>query len=72
LNSEYVYNPSNDIPNDPALPLLLDKVYNCSEVVKMDYQIPGCPPSGDVLWRALTALLTGTPADIPVELVKFD
>jgi NAD-reducing hydrogenase small subunit len=71
-NSEYVYNPTNDIPNDPALPLLLDKVYTCSEVVKMDFQIPGCPPSADLLWQTLTALLTGKTGDIPTELVKFD
>jgi NAD-reducing hydrogenase small subunit len=34
------------IPNDPEIPLLLDKVYPCHEVVKIDYHLPGCPPSG--------------------------
>lgn len=72
LSSPYVYNPTNDIPNDPSLPLVLDKVYTCSEVVKIDYHIPGCPPSGDVLWQALTALITGKTSDLPPEVVRFD
>lgn len=72
LNSPHVYNPTNDIPNDPALPLILDKVYTCAEVVKMDYQIPGCPPSGDILWQAINALLNGKPSDLPSEVIKFD
>jgi NAD-reducing hydrogenase small subunit len=36
-----VHNPSNQIPNDPELPLLLSKVYPCHEVVKIDYHLPG-------------------------------
>jgi NAD-reducing hydrogenase small subunit len=72
LNSQYVYNPSNVIPHDPALPLILDKVYTCSQVVKMDYEIPGCPPSGDVLWATLTALISGKPADLPPDVIRFD
>jgi NAD-reducing hydrogenase small subunit len=72
MNSSSVYNSTNDIPNDPALPLILDKVYNCSEVVKIDYQIPGCPPSGDTLWQTLNALIKGVPADLPYELIRYD
>jgi coenzyme F420-reducing hydrogenase gamma subunit len=48
-----VHNPSGQIPNDPELPLLLDKVYPCHEVVKIDYHLPGCPPSADTIWEAL-------------------
>ena len=40
------------IPNDPDLPILLDKVYPCHEVVKIDYFLPGCPPSADLIWEA--------------------
>lgn len=71
-HSPLVYNPTNDLPNDPALPLLLNKVYLCAEVVKIDYLVPGCPPSGDVLWSALTALIAGKPENLPVDTVKFD
>jgi NAD-reducing hydrogenase small subunit len=72
LNGPTVHNPAGTIPNDPELPLLLDKVYPCHEVVKIDYHLPGCPPSADTLWAALTALLTNKPMDLPYELVKYD
>jgi len=60
------------IPNDPDIPILLDKVYPCHEVVKIDYFLPGCPPSADTLWAALTALLTGKDVELPYELIKYD
>ena len=67
-----VHNPSRQIPNDPEIPLILDKVYPCHEVVKIDYYLPGCPPSADTIWAALTALLSGKPLDLPYQLVKYD
>ena len=54
------------------LDLLLDKVYPCHEVVKMDYHLPGCPPTADTLWEALVALLTDKPVELPYELIKYD
>jgi NAD-reducing hydrogenase small subunit len=51
ITGRYIRNTTHDIPNDPALPLLLDEVYPCSEVVEIDYQIPGCAPTGDVIYR---------------------
>jgi len=72
LDGPSVYNPSGRIPNDVELPLLLKKVYPCHEVVKIDYHLPGCPPSADTIWAALSGLLTGNPAELPYELVKYD
>jgi len=72
LNGPTVHNPSGRIPNDPEIPLLLDKVYPCHEVVKVDYHLPGCPPSAETIWQALTALLTDKPLDLPYELIKYD
>ena len=66
------YNPSGQIPNDPEMPLLLNKVYPCHEVVKIDYYLPGCPPPADTLWEALVALLSDKPVELPYELVKYD
>jgi len=60
------------IPNDPDIPIMLDKVYPCHEIVKIDYFLPGCPPSADTLWAALTALLTGQDVGLPYELIKYD
>jgi NAD-reducing hydrogenase small subunit len=72
LNGPTVYNPSGKIPADPEIPLLLNKVYTCNEVVKMDFHLPGCPPPADTIWHALVALLEGRPLDFPYELIKYD
>ncbi len=72
LNGPTVHNPSGQIPNDPEIPLLLNRVYPCHEVVKIDYHLPGCPPSADALWEALVALLSDKPVALPYELIKYD
>jgi NAD-reducing hydrogenase small subunit len=71
-NGPSVYNPAGAIPGDPDLPLLLDRVYPCHEVVKVDHFIQGCPPPADALWAALTALLQDQPVRLPYDLVKYD
>ena len=60
------------IPNDPEIPLLLDKVHPIHEVVKVDHVLPGCPPSADLIWEALVALLSDKPIELPYELIKYD
>ena len=75
LEEAYLKSPTvsdHIIPNDPELPHILDKVYPCHEVVKIDYFLPGCPPSADLIWNALTSLLAGKPLDLPYTQVKFD
>ncbi len=72
LDGPTVHNPEGKVPDDEEIPLLLDKVYPCHEVVKVDFHLPGCPPSADTLWAALTALLTDKPLELPYELVKYD
>lgn len=71
-HSAHVHNPSNHIPNDPALPLLLDRVYTCAEVVNIDYQIPGCPPSADAIWYALDALIHDRPFKLNYNMIEYD
>jgi len=66
------HNPENIMPNDEELPILLNKVYPCHEVVKIDYYLPGCPPTADLIWNALVALVTGDEMNLPYEVVKFD
>jgi NAD-reducing hydrogenase small subunit len=46
-----------EIPTD--VPKLLKKVHPLHEVVKVDYFIPGCPPSADLINYVLTELLAG-------------
>jgi NAD-reducing hydrogenase small subunit len=72
ITGKYIRNATHAIPNDPALPLMLDKVYPCSEVVEIDYQIPGCAPSGDIIFNTLTAILAGRFHGFAAESIKFD
>jgi NAD-reducing hydrogenase small subunit len=65
-----VHNPG--IPNDPEIPLLLNKVHPIHEVVKVDYFLPGCPPSADAIWTFLTELLTGKPIAFPYTQIHYD
>ncbi len=60
------------IPNDPELPLLLNKVHPIHEVVKIDYSLPGCPPSADVFWKFLTDLINGKEPGLDYDLVHYD
>ena len=60
------------VPNDRELPLLLDKVHPINEVVRVDYFIPGCPPSGDAIWKYLTDLISSRMPRLEQPLLKFD
>jgi coenzyme F420-reducing hydrogenase gamma subunit len=72
LNSPTVDPGSRIIPNDEDLPIILDKVYPCHEVVKIDHFLPGCPPSADLIWEAVTALVEGRPLNLTYDMIKFD
>jgi NAD-reducing hydrogenase small subunit len=60
------------IPNDPELPLPLNKVHPLHEVVHIDCFIPGCPPSADAIWAVLTGLLAGEEHALGHGLIHFD
>ncbi len=53
-----------------VVPKLLEVVRPIHEFVKVDVFLPGCPPSADTFYAALTALITGEPLDIPA-LTRF-
>ncbi len=72
ISGPYLRNTTHNVPNDPALPLILDKVYSCAEVVKIDYQIPGCAPTGDVIYATLASLLAGRFRGFERETIRFD
>lgn len=72
LDGPTVYNPGGEIPSDKEIPLLLDRVYTCQEIVKIDYHLPGCPPPADAIWEALVALLSGKSINLPYQLIKYD
>jgi NAD-reducing hydrogenase small subunit len=60
------------IPNDPELPLPLNKVHPIHEVVHVDYFLPGCPPSADAFWRFLTDLMAGRTPHLGHGLIHYD
>ena len=60
------------IPNDPELPLPLDKVHPLHEVVKVDYFLPGCPPSADAIWSFLLDLANGREPALGHGLISYD
>lgn len=60
------------IPDDPELPLPLARVHPIHEVVHIDHFLPGCPPSADTIWAALTALLAGQAPALPRRLIHYD
>lgn len=62
----------NGVPDDPELPLLLDKVHPIHEIVRVDYSIPGCPPSADALWQFLGDLIAGRTPRLSHQLLRFD
>src|SRR5579863_899494 len=53
-------------PGTPTefVPALLPYARPVHEVVKVDVYIPGCPPSADVIYYALTELLEGRQPDL--------
>lgn len=60
------------IPSDPEIPLLLNQVHPIHELVKVDYFLPGCPPSGDAIWTFLNELIEGRPISLPYTQIHYD
>lgn len=60
------------IPNSPELGWPLDQVTGVDKVVKVDVFIPGCPPSADTLFFALSELLAGRIPVFPAQYFKYD
>jgi NAD-reducing hydrogenase small subunit len=71
LDRVYIENAScqQQIPS-MLLPTLNKVVRPVHEFVKVDVHLPGCPPSADTFYQALTALVTGQPLDVSA-LTRF-
>jgi len=63
---------NEQIPDDVELPLLLEQVHPIHEVVRVDYSIPGCPPSADIIWNVVLQLINGHTPTPPSTLIRFD
>jgi len=60
------------IPDDPELPMLLNKVHPVQDIVKIDYMLPGCPPTPEIIWELLTALIAGREPVFSEEQIRYD
>ncbi len=74
LRRAYVEAESNDsglIPDSPQLGKLIDHVKPLHEVIHVDYFIPGCPPSADLIFYVLGELLNGRVPAIEEGRLKY-
>ena len=60
------------IPAHKDIPKLLNNVYPCNEVVKIDYHIPGCPPNAEHIWKVVKSILLGEEFSITHDEFKYD
>ena len=60
------------IPGHEDLPKLLDNVYPCNEIVKIDYYIPGCPPNAQHIWKVVKNILLDEEFSIAHDEFKYD
>jgi len=72
LSGPSTVNEEGILPNDEELPIILNQVYPCHEIVKMDYHLPGCPPRADLIWNVLHALILDVDIELPYEVIKYD
>ncbi len=61
INASYLTAVSNDgegeMPDNPQLLKLIDKVLPLQEVVRVDFVLPGCPPDADTIFYVLSEFL---------------
>lgn len=72
LNSLTSEGGEDKIPYHEDLPRILDRVYACNEIVKVDYTISGCPPSPNNIWKLVRSVLWGEDYSLLYSEFKYD
>lgn len=75
LEESYLYGAGvedRQIPNDPELPLLLNKVHPVQDMIRVDFSLPGCPPPADAFFELLTAVIEGREPQLSYVQRRFD
>ncbi len=62
--------PGSEVPNDPEL-ATMTKARAIHEVVKVDYNVPGCPPDADTIFHVLAELAQGRKPELKDELLHW-
>lgn len=62
----------SEVPYHEDLPKLLNRVYACNEIVKIDHMIPGCPPAPSYLWKLIRNILWGDEFSVLYHEFKYD
>jgi NAD-reducing hydrogenase small subunit len=73
LRHAYVDLPSNVhgvVPNE-EIAGLIDRVRPLHEVVRVDYYLPGCPPSADLIFYVLSELLQDRVPVLDADKLKY-
>jgi NAD-reducing hydrogenase small subunit len=60
------------VPQDPELGRLTKRCCSVGEMVPVDVNLPGCPPSADAIFNTLSALLEGRAANPTGDDLKYD
>jgi len=60
------------IPADPEIPLLLNRIHPLHEVVKIDYFLPGCPPSAEIFRTFFDQLLNQQAIEFTYSQIHYD
>lgn len=63
---------ASTIPRHEEIPKILDRVHALSEIVDVDYFVPGCPPSSQHLWKVLKNVLFGVEYSVLRPEFKYD
>jgi NAD-reducing hydrogenase small subunit len=72
LDGPTVSNPKKVFPQNKNLPKILDRVYPCHDVVKVDVFLPGCPPPGELFKSLLWSVIKGEGFKISQEKITYE
>lgn len=72
INAKITDEGESMVPYHEDLPKLLNRVYACNEIVKIDYLIPGCPPSASHIWKVIRHILWGEELSVLYHEFKYD
>ncbi len=67
LSGPTVVNPDNTVPEtnvsidgrELTLPEMFETLHKLDDIIEVDYYLPGCPPTAEMVANAITAILTG-------------